>query len=420
MLKRLTIRDFRSIVNGGKSPLEFGRLNLFIGPNGAGKSNVIEAIGIVSAALGGGIAPRDLEQRGVRLSLPKMFKAAFKRRKIPKEFKLTAETDNCVYALSAIAGDGSETLNINSERLDIRGNRLFGKNIGGSVRAKLVDDPLLTEASQRAKIEPFQSLYGALKAFLPLDEKDRAELDALSRYAIYAPQTAVLRGQALDARQAHPLGLTGGRLAAALREIRRSWIGNRKTPYWRNVQDVIRASGWAEFATSGRQDPGVVPGAVPSLEDVVYFIDGFMKPERSTLSAYDASEGALYLLFVAVLLHHPDSPRIFALDNVDGTLNPGLVRKLVRNIIDTVAADPTRQVFMTSHNPAALDELDLFNPDHRVYVVHRIENGHTEFYPVRPDPNWTREEWERRKGGKNLSALFVDGEIPYALAGSED
>lgn len=417
MLKRLKIRNFRSVVDAESEPLEFGRINLFVGPNGGGKSNALEAIGIISAALKRGISPRDLDDRGVRLSLPKMFKATFRKRRIPREFYLEAETENCTYACSVLAGDQDETLNIQTERLEVNGKRLFGRNLGGGMKSS-VSDPLLDQAVARAAPEPTRSMFDVIKAFLPLSEAARFELDALSDYSIYAPQTAVLRGQAEDKRQTHPLGLTGGRLPSALKEITahaKTLSPEERRKYTTGVYHIAAMCGWIDLISTGERNPLIVPSDVPTLSDAVYFHDKFMRPERSWLSAYDASEGALYLLFVSVLLHHPDSPPIFALDNVDGTLNPGMVRSLVRTIRDTVAADKSKQVFMTSHNPTALDELDLFNPDHRVYVVYRGGNGHTKFYPLRPNEGMTRKEWEKTYSSRNLSSLWVDGDIPHAM-----
>ena len=69
MLKTLKIKNFRSIVD---AELTFGRVNLFIGPNGGGKSNILEAIGIVSAALGRSIEPKDLDLKGVRYNVPSL------------------------------------------------------------------------------------------------------------------------------------------------------------------------------------------------------------------------------------------------------------------------------------------------------------------------------------------------------------
>ena len=50
---------------------------------------------------------------------------------------------------------------------------------------------------------------------------------------------------------------------------------------------------------------------------------------RNKLTGYDASEGALYVLFAAVLALHPRTPNFLAVDNVDQSLNPLLAKKVV-------------------------------------------------------------------------------------------
>lgn len=61
---------------------------------------------------------------------------------------------------------------------------------------------------------------------------------------------------------------------------------------------------------------------MPTAEKIIRFTDRFMSKNRNTLSASDASEGALYILFYAVLALSPKSPGFFAIDNFDQTLNP--------------------------------------------------------------------------------------------------
>lgn len=118
--------------------------------------------------------------------------------------------------------------------------------------------------------------------------------------------------------------------------------------------------------------------------EMVLFFDKFMHASRNQLSVYDSSEGTLFLPFVAIILSHPEAPRVFALDNVDNALNPKLTRKLVEQIsrvASTTASEETslgaRQVFLTGHHPTALDAFDLFSKDQRVFVVRRNELGHT-------------------------------------------
>ena len=61
-----------------------------------------------------------------------------------------------------------------------------------------------------------------------MSKEARNELDQLSSYVIYAPQTAILRGMVTDPRAVEPLGLTGGRLAAAVDEVLVAYSQERK------------------------------------------------------------------------------------------------------------------------------------------------------------------------------------------------
>ena len=57
MLKHLRIERFKSVY---EQSIEFGKVNLFVGANGAGKSNILEALGVLSAALSNGLEPNTL------------------------------------------------------------------------------------------------------------------------------------------------------------------------------------------------------------------------------------------------------------------------------------------------------------------------------------------------------------------------
>ena len=59
-----------------------------------------------------------------------------------------------------------------------------------------------------------------------------------------------------------------------------------------------------------RRSPAVASGQF--LTQVIKFVDRYMKEGRNVLSGYDASEGALYILFLAVLAAHPKAPAFLA------------------------------------------------------------------------------------------------------------
>jgi AAA15 family ATPase/GTPase len=63
MITKIRIESFKSIENAA---IELGNLNVFIGANGSGKSNLLEAIGVLSAAADGKVTDQTLLQRGVR------------------------------------------------------------------------------------------------------------------------------------------------------------------------------------------------------------------------------------------------------------------------------------------------------------------------------------------------------------------
>ena len=103
-----------------------------------------------------------------------------------------------------------------------------------------------------------------------------------------------------------------------------------------------------------------------------------MRPKRNALSGYDASEGALFILFLAVLSVHPRAPLFCAVDNADHGLNPGLATVLMKCFAEWVLSSrDQRQILMTSHNPAVLDGLPLQDDRVRLFTVDRDNLGRT-------------------------------------------
>src|SRR6185369_16016199 len=146
---------------------------------------------------------------------------------------------------------------------------------------------------------PEQGL-AALKA-VELNNGDPALklLNDLREYCIYCANTPTLRGLTRDQQLREPLGLSGGRLPEAISELLRAkgWL--------RHKIQIIRLIDWAEsFGSSPSESVPLSPSAAASTR-VVRFTDRFMAENRNVLTGYDASEGALYVLFAAVLALHP-------------------------------------------------------------------------------------------------------------------
>lgn len=393
-IKSLEIKGFKSIWD---QKIEFGKLNVIIGTNGAGKSNLLEAIAMISASVEGGVDYERLSRRGSRLSSHEIFRSSFRNKDRRNTLTLEAELEDLSYRMSLNAINGF-TYNAESLKSNLgvtlagrsnNGSTIFGKRIEGDLK----------------KTNSVLSIYRAL---LKSDSKISKQLTDLDSYAIYSPSTPILRGVATDNSNKSPLGLYGGRLADALSETFKYADETKQN----EIFNFFELLDW--FSTLGvtsQIDSSLVSEHVSLGRKVVKYKDMYMKSNFNDLYAYDVSEGALFILFVLILIAHKDSPNIFALDNVDSALNPGLVRKLMEKIAFFLSSEKhcQKQIFLTTHNPCTLDALDLFNDEHRLIVASRSSDGQSIFTRISPPKNMTREIWEEQYFGMKLSEIWLSG-----------
>lgn len=418
MLRKLSISRFKTIKS---EQLEFGRVNLFIGGNGSGKSNILEAIGLASACFDRGLGDSDLGRKGIRLTPPELMKSSFKGDELPKTLELAAEFDGSVtYRCQLQSSVRDPLLRFFSEKSEVASSVIFGRSQAGA-RAAGISHP--------ERLEKSRGMWDQIKATYENIPEEVGEVFAeFARYVIYSPQTDFLRGRQSGRVDVPPIGLHGEGLTTAVRAILARWRKEKQaqTPSFKLMDSCLNLAflpGWAsQFGTSARRKALTSRDLIQAQTQSVYFLDRFMRDDRNQLSAYDSSEGTLFLLFGAIVLSAPDAPKIFALDNVDNALNPRLTRKLVEQIIRVTKREwgdtgeiGARQVFLTSHNPTALDAFDLFDDEQRVFVTFRNSKGHTKVNRIVPPRGSTRDEWNVMKGGKNLSELWLEGEIPNAL-----
>ena len=423
MLRKISIQRFKSIRD---ADLEFGRVNMFIGTNGSGKSNFLEAIGLASACFSTGISSTELAKKGIRQSRPAMIKSAHKGMKIPQTLELVVGLEGEIeYKCNITAADGDENLRFHSESCKFQDESQFGRS-GNGDRSK--GQPLPRPAIKT------RGLWDQIKASTDFDSYLLGEIDLFSRYRIFSPQTDCLRGGKSSNAFDGPIGLHGEGLAQAVLDIIRQYNGleSNDQELTTEQEKVIRKitaltldlaflPGWTKSFRVGRIDPQFVSDEANNAStEMLYFIDRFMNEKRNTMSAYDSSEGTLFLLFMAVIMCHREAPRIFGVDNIDSALNPFLTRTLIEAIIKIsaeVEADSCstgiKQVFMTSHNPTSVDAFDLFDDEQRVFVVYRDHKGQSKCDRLAPAKGTTREDWAERTGGKSLSQMWVTGQIPY-------
>lgn len=198
----------------------------------------------------------------------------------------------------------------------------------------------------------------------------------IEKYGIYQPDTPTLRGTIPDNTQVTPVGLNGGRMADALQEILKSIDGDMKvgTLYMDDATDLID---WAsDFDIGAPKRANLNPG-VPSMRQIIEFKDKFMKA-NATFTGYDASEGALYVLFMLCMAIHPEAPSMFAIDSFDHALNPRLAKRLTG--------------------------LDLCNDDIRLFSVSRDKNGYGVIERVQVSKGLL-------ETGQSLSRLWINGRL---------
>lgn len=255
MFRQLKINRFKSIHD---ETISFGSVNLFIGGNGAGKSNVLEAIGLLSAALERGVNEADLSRKGLRLSTPAMFKSAFKNDRLPRTLQMAAEFDErCSYAFELTAREADTTLRFQTEKARLANRTLFGRSGNG------------TTAMGRSIARPMneqRSVWDQARSAFDVPARMTNQFDAISRYAIYSPQTAFLRGEQVGAVQTPPIGLHGEGLAQALAAAlsQPSFTDKATQELYNEIFSLIWLPGWARSASVGPSSPQIVPSKSPS------------------------------------------------------------------------------------------------------------------------------------------------------------
>lgn len=361
MITKVSVRAFKSLE---EVEIDLGNLNVFVGANGSGKSNLLEAIGVLAAAADGKVTDQTLLQRGVRPGVPKLYKSAFpsagNRQLSHIYFKGSSSADTHYdVALNNPMHDPSPAWRFKTELLEREGVKIVSR--GPNLR----NNPNTENGLAALKVVELKE-----------DDPALALMRRLQAYVIFSPTTPVLRGVAPETQPREPMGLSGGRLPDAVWEL---LVGRSKNePAKKVCAEVLQLIGWAKsYGSASATDLPLSPAASSSPR-VIKFVDRYMKEKRNVLSGYDASEGALFMLFLAVLAVHPKAPSFCAVDNADHGLNPGLATALMERFAGWVlSSKDQRQILMTSHNPAVLDGLPLQDDRVRLFTVDRDNEGKT-------------------------------------------
>jgi energy-coupling factor transporter ATP-binding protein EcfA2 len=394
-LEELEVKDFKSLK---AVKVSLGQINVFIGANGSGKSNLLEAIGVLGAAASGIVDDQALLRRGVRPGVPELYKSAFHGDTIAPKISLRARS---------VAGVDYRAYLTNSSKSPVPSWRFGNETIvdgkkkiasrGPKANAKALDLSL--------PLENDRSVTTLVRASMKTPASVRAFLATLDDYAIFSPVTPVLRGIAPDTAPRNPVGLFGGQLPEAVGLLK---MGNgKKGAQASSFDEVLELIDWASEIDIGPPSGKFLSPSVPTSRYVLRFKDRFMARGRNVLSGYDASEGALYILFMLVLATHGQSPQSLAVDNFDQALNPRTARAVTRMFVSRMEANG-RQAFLTTHNPLVLDGLPLGEPHVKLFTVARDRGGKT---IVRPVPVRNIAALKEEHGEFALSRLWITGRL---------
>jgi len=381
MLQSLRVERFKSLV---KLELPLGRINVLIGANGSGKSNILEALGVLGAAAFGRVDDETLIRRGVRPGLPDLYKTAFPGSHRGPHILVEATSGSGASFRTTLwhpKRNPGQPWHFKTECLQ--------RSAGDIVASR--------SPASNPKLNPEAGIAALKTAELPRGDRALLLMNELRNYGIHCPNTPALRGLGgKDDQPRSPVGLTGARLPEALDEVMKG--APRDTSVAACLQEARDMIDWArEISAEPSADVPLSPSAARSRL-VIQFTDRFMRADRNRLSGHDASEGALYVLYSAVLALHPEAPTCLAVDNLDQALNPRLATKLMASLCNwTKRRNGGRQWLVTVHNPAILDGLPLDQDDVRLFAVDRNNLGHTvarridldSAKKLRPGPDWT-------------------------------
>lgn len=393
MIRDIHIENFKSIES---LDISLGKINVLIGANGSGKTNILEAIGVLSAATSGRVDDMSLIRRGVRPGDPSIYKSAFKDQKIKLHIVLEAKNDENQYLVSLFnpIEKPKKTWNYHTENWQSGSKKIASR----SNRSKESNNP--------------EAGLAALKMVeLSIDDPAIKFLKTLQNYVIYSPDTQTLRGLIPDSRQIDPLGLSGGQLASSFQNFQRSFrddLPNDNEKRHEIFDSIYELIDWANGIGILIASQAPVSSSVPTVKKVLQFRDKYMLEKRNILSAADVSEGALYIIFLLLVSLYDKVPNFIAIDNVDQALNPRLAKKVIEKMCEWIKFNNDKQIIMTTHNPLVLDGLNLKDDEIRLFTVDRTISGKTAINRLIPNEKLLK---QLEKDNYSLSKLWVMGHI---------
>lgn len=360
LIRDVHVQNFKSIDD---LKLSLGRVNVLIGENGCGKSNLLEALAFASGASVDKLENEFLASRGVRVAEPSLMRSAFK---IPQDNQIQIDiTDSVDHGIN-ITAFAFEDANFPTwmgratvRSTDPKDAVTIGEEQVAGLVASLRKSPSLSSLTNWSD-DRIQALATEV---LTQQAVSRVVLPRhpLGAFVIYSPENSALRTFSREG-QILPLGTKGEGLFRLLKVL------SADTERWAELKRNLGMLQWFGGVE--------IPADQLSVEQTLRIKDRFLAEDLSLFDQRSANEGFLFLLFYFALVISSDTPPIFAIDNVDASLNPKVATGLTSRIA-SLAAKYDKQVVLTTHSPAVLDGLDLKDDEQRLFVLYRNKEGRT-------------------------------------------
>jgi len=392
MIQEITIENYKSIQS---LSIELGRVTVFIGENGCGKSNILEAIALGSAAAADKLDNEFLASRGIRVTEPKLMRSAFDVKNLDKEIKISFKLENLITEEEIVLGyllnhhnDVYSKWNNQSksfksiylewvaELIEKHGklNQLFMKIIDKTNPEKMDSDNVDLYKMLKVHKEMLSRIENHEKKTDEHEKKAEFEETFIkSNFLIFCLELTELKEFSREG-QIEPLGIKGQGLFKYLRYLSQPQFKEKLD----HIKEKLELIDWFEdFDIPDNLYPG---------EKTLKLKDRYLDPDLEYFDQKSANEGFLFLLFYFCLFIGEETPKFFAIDNIDSSLNPRLCRRLIQELVE-LAKKYDKQVILTTHNPSVLDGLDLDDQEQKLYVIKRKRSGQTraiQIFPPKP------------------------------------
>lgn len=367
MFTEVQIENYKSIQS---LKINLGRVNVFIGENGCGKSNILEAIALAAAAAADKLDNEFLVPRGIRVTEPEFMRSAFDKENVTKVIKITLQESNKTSLNFAIQHNNQTYSKWNNViEVDPISRSLINvldKNTHDQILDILKD--VVNESVQKvldkrkiSNLIEVSEWINEYKEKMPYEYIEKSVgLKSLTSYIVYLLDYSSLRTFEEEG-QIQPLGSKGQGLLKLLRVL------NSTTEKINEIKYRLELIDWFDdFKIHQDSD----------IERTIQIKDRYLDKDLSYFNQRSSNEGFLFLMFYFALFISDDTPKFFAIDNIENALNPKLCTRLIQELVE-LAKKYDKQVIFTTHNPAVLDGLDLNDDEQRLFVIYRNMDGHT-------------------------------------------